>query len=112
MAKFFINDNHIQWDTSILESTVNIKTDINNETTFSFPSNATSFNLINKDSTNLVYYDFSKNKMYINTQKVLTEQDCAIHTTDNVIDTINGLNIQGQVKVEFSGNKLILTKMF
>ena len=50
--------------------------------------------------------------MYINNEAVLTEQDCAIHTTDDVIDTINGLNIQGQVKVEFSGNKLILTKMF
>lgn len=112
MAKFFINDNHIQWDTSILESTVNVKTDTTYTSTFIFPSNAARFNIINKDSTNLVYYDFSENKMYINNDPVLTAQDCNIHTNNSVIDKINDLNIQGQVKVEFSGNKLILTKMF
>lgn len=113
MAKFFINEKNIQWDTSILESTVNIKTDTNYVATFTFPSNIQTFNIIKKGSNNLVYYDFSKNKMFINSDQVLTKQDCTIHTNDDgFIDKINNLNIQGQVKIEFSENKLILTKMF
>lgn len=110
MAKFYINDNNIQWDTSILESTVNIKTNADNIATFSFPSNTVRFNLINKDS-DLVYYDFDKNKMIINNAEVLTTNSLTTNSDDKII-SINGKEIQQAVKIEFSENKLILTKLF
>ena len=111
MAKFFINDNNIQWDTSILESTVNIKTNADNKATFSFPSNATQFNIIKKGSNNLVYYDFSDNKMVINNAEVLTSSSLTTNSDDK-ITSINGKEIQQAVKIEFQENKLILTKLF
>ena len=111
MAKFIINDNNIQWDTATLESTVNIKTDTSNAATFILPSNATKFNIIQKDSNNLVYYDFSENKMLINGAEVLTT-DSLTTNSDDKITSINGKEIQQAVKIEFQENKLILTKLF